>query len=349
MTNQLDTIYQLFESTDTQHRVFDMGRRVSKISSEQFKNFEDATAPYPYPLQQKAWLAILFWDKKRSEQHYLWFLKFQLDEQGKLIQATRNHFLAMVIEVLGTQLTGNSENQQKLDNNPYTFKPDQNKLAYVNELIKQQLKQPASVYYEHAQSYLSGAQGWQSWQQVGIQGLADVAARIDTDNNHSIIQNALSHLPIEVLTPLCAQLEHSSVPTHLTEQLIAIGEQALNDNNKSLLINIIRAISNSKANKLRQQLLSKVLASDISLDIEMLIVITGRCWLDLNEQDLRMTFLEQLAALDDMEVFEGLVSDLVAIPAIRGNILASFRSPERSAILTKAIGYLFGQQTQTSQ
>lgn len=323
-----------------------MGRRVSKLSNEQFKSFEEATAPYPYPLQQKAWLAILFWDKKRSEQHYLWFLKFQLDEQGKLIQATRNHFLAMVIEVLGTQLTGsNSEQQQKLDNNPYTFKPDQNKLAYVNALIKQQLKQPASVYYEHAQSYLSGAQGWQSWQQVGIQGLADVAARIDADNNQSIVQQALPHLPTEVLTPLCAQLEHSQIPTHLTESLINIAEQALENNQKPLLINTIRAISYSKAAPLRQQLLSKVLASTFAQDIEILIVITGRCWLDLYDDTLRLAFLEKLAALNDIELFQGLVADLVAIPAVRNKVLSSFRSTERSPTLAKAIGHLFGQQS----
>lgn len=344
MTDQFSTLYQLLDTSDTQYRVFDLGRRVQKISQSDFEAFENAQLPYPYPLQQKAWLAILFWDKARSNEHYLWFLNFPLDEQGKLIQATRNHFIAMVIEVLGTQLTNNNngEQQEKLDNNPYTFKPDQTKLASLNAQIKVQMNQPASIYYEHAQSYLQGTLGWQDWQSVGIQGLADVAARID--DNASDLLNALAHIPEEVETPLCSLLEHSNIPTPVAEALLDNSSTALKNNHKQSLINGLRALSNSKAVKIRQTLLQQVLTSNLATDQEVLLVITARCWLDLQDDGLRLLFLEKLAeASPDQQLFQGIVADLVAIPAIRTAILQSFRSPERSATLATAIGHLFGQ------
>lgn len=344
MSTELSTIYQLLESTDTQYRVFDMGRRVQKLSKAEFQGFEDATIPYPYPLQQKAWIAILFWDKKRSSEHFLWFLSFQLDEQGKLIQATRNHFIAMVIEVLGTQLTGGGEKQQQLDNNPYTFKPDQNKLAMLNAQIKVQMNQNASVYYEPAQHYLRGLMGWENWQSVGLQGLADFAARLDVDDNQAHLIKALPHLPDEVSNPLLNLLEHISIETELSENLYQLANDALKKQDKGTIIHCIRGLSHAKASGLRAQLLSNVLASELATDQEILIVITGRCWLDLQNDALRQQFLERLAeASPDYQLFLGLVGDLVAIPAIRAQMLTSFRSPERSDRLAGAIGQLFSR------
>jgi hypothetical protein len=344
MTDQLSTIHQLLESTDTQYRVFDMGRRVQKISQDDFRAFENATIPYPYPLKTKAWFAILFWDKKRSDQQFLWFLNFQLDEQGKLVQAVRNHFIHMVIEILGTNLTEGKGDQDKLDNNPYTFKPDQNKLAILNAQIKTQMKQNASVYYEHAQNYLRGLIGWQDWQSVGIQGLSDFATRLDSDDNLTSLLKALPNLPPEVETPLLSLLEHISIPTQLTEALYNKASQALQNNAQPALINCLRAISNSKAVKIRQKLLAEIFASDMKTAQQVLLVICGRCWLDLQDDTLRQQFLESLAsASPDQVLFQGIVGDLVAIPAIRNQLLQSFRSPERSPALATAIGHLFSQ------
>jgi hypothetical protein len=344
MSSQFSTLYHLLEASNTQFRVFDLGRRVQKINSSDFKAFEDTSEPYPYPLQQKAWFAIIFWDKTRSDEHYLWFLNFPLDEQGKLVQATRSHFIAMVIEILGTQLTNNSAQQDKLDNNPYTFKPDQNKLAALNARIKQDMNQPASVYYEHAQRYLQGNLGWQQWQSVGVQGLADVAARIDNNENLSSLLKALPHLPEAVETPLLSQFEHASIPTALAEALFDKAIKALKDNNKTTLVNCLRGLSNCKAVKIRQQLLKQVLFSEYGTEQDTLLVITARCWLDLEHDELRLSFLENLAtASPDQQLFQAVVADLVAIPAIRPYILQSFRSTERSVTLATAIGHLFNQ------
>lgn len=347
--SQIDTLYQLLEASNTQFKVYDMGRRVQKLSHQEFIAFEDASQAYPYPLQQKAWFAILFWDKDRSSQQFLWLLNFQLDEQGKLVQATRNHFMAMVLEVLGTELTQQNSNQEKLDNNPYTFKPEQNKLAMLNAKIKVDLKQPASVYFEHAHSYLKGEQGFDNWQSVAIQGLADFAARLHQKDHTAILNQALPSLPQAVFTPLASMLEHVEISTHTCEQLLKMAERAIEQNDKAHLINIIRAISCSKATALRQQLLKQIFSNEQMLNSDLLMVITARCWLDLTDDNLRALFLESLAKVSetigsDHQLFVGIVSDLVAIPATRRQFLLSFRNTERSDCLAQAIGVLFNPQ-----
>jgi len=69
----INTLSEFLSKSQSQYRVFDMGRRVQKLSSDTFADFEDAKVPYPYPLQQHAWIAILFWNKQQSNQHYIWF------------------------------------------------------------------------------------------------------------------------------------------------------------------------------------------------------------------------------------------------------------------------------------
>ena len=89
----------------------------------------------------------------------------------------------------GTEIT--SENAEgKLDNNPYVFTPNANKLAAFNAQVKCLLKQSASQYYEYAQLYFSGKLGFDNWQSVAVQGIADFAMRLDNDNNLANLQAA---------------------------------------------------------------------------------------------------------------------------------------------------------------
>ncbi|MFT4927715.1 MAG: hypothetical protein ACI8WB_003828, partial [Phenylobacterium sp.] len=89
--------------------------------------------------------------------------------------------------------------------------------------------------------------------------------------------------------------------------------------------------------------------SELATDQHILLVITGRCWLDLQDDALRAAFLEKLAsASEDQQLFQGIVADLVAIPAVRPYILQSFRNTDRSPTLATAIGHLFGQHQPAS-
>ena len=49
---QITTLSEFLHHSGAKYRVFDMGRRVAQLNSEQFLNFEAAKQAYPYPLQK---------------------------------------------------------------------------------------------------------------------------------------------------------------------------------------------------------------------------------------------------------------------------------------------------------
>ena len=340
MQTTISTLNELLDNAGTTWRVYDMGRRIQKIEKESFINIENALEPYPYPLQQHAFLAIQFWNSHDSTTPYIWFLKLPLDEQSKLIQASRNHFASMVLEALGNQLTGDDDAQKKLDNNPYVFTPSANKLAAFNAIIKKELKQPASSYFEHVELYFSGKIGFDNWQQLGLQGIADFALRLN-DTNEAHLINALPHLPQPVLNSLAATLEHAKPSVKLTEALVRALKSYLDANDSANVINTLRMVSNTQSTGILQQAVDQIFDTHEALNLDLILTLTGRCWHVLPTQIAPM--MEYLATHQDHAIFTGIFSDLVAIPSLRPYMLAIVRMENRSDALSRAIGQLFHQ------
>ena len=341
MSEHIATLGQLLDGAGTQWRAFDIGRHITKLDKKQFLTIEQAQTPYPYPLGGHAWLAIQFWDSKASKEPYVWFLKFPLDEQSKLVSASRDHFANMVIEALGTEITG-EQADGKLDNNPYVFTPNANKLAAFNAQLKVLLKQPASQYYEHAQLYFSGKIGFDNWQSVALQGIADFALRLDNDANLSNLQKAWAHLPLEVLQPLSAMLEHVEIPTSLSELLLAYGQAAIENNDTIALTAALRSLSKGQAQGLSTQLVDAALSSSLGNDSDVLLTIAGRCFVQLEDPERLHIFMDNCAQHQEIaELFPSVFADLVAIPTIRPHLLGLLRKENRSETLARAIGRLF--------
>ncbi|MCV5745017.1 DUF3549 family protein, partial [Escherichia coli] len=90
-----------------------------------------------------------YWNEQK--QPWIWFLKFELDERGLLKQSDIGNFIKYVVEAMGTRLSEemSEEQQQKLSNNPYTFKPSEDKMAVFHSQVRANLDLPTSQYYEH--------------------------------------------------------------------------------------------------------------------------------------------------------------------------------------------------------
>lgn len=341
MTERIATLGQLLDGADTQWRAFDIGRHITKLDKKQFSAIEQAQTPYPYPLAGHASIAIQFWDSSASKEPYVWFLKFPVDEQSKLICASRDHFASMVIEALGNDLTS-QQAEGKLDNNPYVFTPNANKLAAFNAQLKVLLKQPASQYYEHTQLYFSAKLGLDNWQNVAVQGIADFALRLDDGTNLTDLQNAWGNFPLEVLQPLSAMLEHVQIPTSLTEQLLMYAKTAIAQKDTIALTCALRAMSSSQAQGLTCQLVDAILASEMATDSDVLLTIAGRCFSLLEEPERLHIFMDNCAHHQKIdELFPSIFTDLVAIPTIRPHLLGLLRKENRSETLARAIGRLF--------
>jgi hypothetical protein len=346
----IDTISQLLHSSNSQFRLYDIGRKIDKIPKDLFEKIELNQIPYPTPSQGHACFAIVFW-QKQSPQPFLWLLKLPLDERGLLNQGARNHFIAIIVEALGADLTQsvNKDQEELLKNNPYLYTPAQYKLASLNSKIKFELKQTASEYLSPFISYLTGENGWDNWQVVGVQGITDFAVRIkeetSTGKYSELLVKALPYLPSEVLLPLCGALENETFSVDLINALLTLFKEkckltSKTEINVQLQQHLLRSLASNCEHIHVKKLVAELLQQQ-HVPSELLITISGRCWLTLADNKKLMAFLEHLVASDDQALFNSVFKDLVSIPVIRPIIFQCMRAPERSAELSKAIGQLF--------
>lgn len=325
---------QLLDNAGCQYKIFDLGRRVYEIDIEHFKAVEENRQPYPWPLKQHAHLSISFWQPGNPP--WIWFLRLPLDERGLLKQAAVGDFIKYVIEAMGATLntTPTEEEQEKLAANPYTFKPNDDKMAIFHAQLRERLHLPASHYYEHAQHYLTGDLGWDKWQGVGLQGLADVCARMKQENNATQLRKAVNNLPLTPLYALLGCLEHCTLPEALATRLKErLDEEAAVDTPDLFLISaLIRALSGADTATLSQALRDLLAQSALSHP-EILVAIAGRCWQGLTDGELAGLFLLRLAETEDQTLFNQLFADLVMLPNLRGIMLQLLHSPANTALI----------------
>lgn len=334
-TPRLDTLTEFLTAGDSHYAIFDMGRLVRCIPNDKFSAIENGLQPYPTPLQQHAWLGVLFWSRTTKAAPYIWFIKFPLDERGLINHAARQHFLQIIVEALGNNITADpNENQQKkLSQNPYLFTPDEPKRAAFHAKASLYMNQPASIYFEDAQAYIEGQREPASWQQLGLQGLHDVAVR--TDNSSALEQAIIEQWkrwPEPFISTLLLSLEHHS----LSDNLAAHIAQQISDKDLTpqQLITHLRGLSGTKNPLLMQQILTAVLTDYESSPAlsDILIIIAARLWPALSDSSLRHRYIELAATQPD--IFPHLMADLVALPDMRLAILELLQNP---AAYSKAV------------
>lgn len=346
--SDINSLTDLLRQTGAQIRFFDMGRRVQKLSLELFEKIETQQTPYPTPYLQHAWLALMLWNPKSKEQGVAWFLKLPLDEQGYLVQAVRDDLLNRLLKNAGGILqmeAGGAMPEDALKDNPFSFKPDQEKMALFHAYSTLTSGQPASQYYEYAQQYFSGQIGFDQWQALGYQGVADFVVRHEKGNNASILSKAIPLLPDAPFEVLCTCLE-SIVPDHKIAAALQLrAQQTLTRATASAnhIAAITRALSNCRHSTAKNQVLQQLINSDYALEPEVIVAIATRCNESLQDPQLLQPFLEQLAIGKAGQAgFSRILSDLMFMPAMRALILMQFRNQARSAALSQAIGEMFG-------
>ncbi|WP_210396873.1 DUF3549 family protein [Motiliproteus sediminis] len=349
----IQTLTDFLRATDASFRFFDLGRRLSKLPQDSFLKFERNEIAYPLPHLRQAWIAVLLWNPKQSGQHLIWFLKFPLDEQGKLVLAARDDFLQRLARSVSGNLLEQAAEEDPLKDNPFAFKPADDKMAAFHARATAILKQPPSGYYEPARQYLAGVTPRDQWQALGLQGLADLCARLDERDNDRLLASALNDLPDAPLQALCTQLEHVDPGHRVTQALTERLRQQLNqvgEGNDVVVSTLVRALSQSQSDGLRIGALEQVLSTPAGGSVEVLAAIGSRCWGDLMQPALRQRFLEQLAASEaGQDGFNRMLIDLIFIPGMRPCIMDSLRNPERSEALSAAIGGFFSAASQAAQ
>jgi len=340
---KFDSISHFIQSGDFNYRIFDMGRKVTPIDQQTFEQIENQTLAYPYPFQQKAKLALLIWEKDKPHESVIWFLQFPIDELGYLKQQSRDAFLIELLEQAGKNILAKQKGKPVLDElneSPFAFTPSPPFLAIFHAFATRELNQAASQYYQHAHHYLTGETGFEQWQFLGLQGIADVIARLDQDNNESLLTKAIPSMPNEPLLNFAQMLENTSVSKNLFDALAQrLKKEIAQENPNALLIAaLLRGIS-SADNDLKQQAILDTLNSPMGDNIEILAAISGRSWESLKDPTLLAVFLEKIAQ-HQTPAFNAILTDLLMIPGMREPILSAMRNPKRSAEVSKKLGEL---------
>ena len=341
----IKSINEFLRQAGFNYVVYDMGRRIERLTPQQFNQFENGVLTYPTPFQQHAWLGLLGWQEDDKSHHFIWFLKLPLDELGKIIPLARDELLHYLVNQLGQRLLTTEDSTESATALPHGFTPGEESMAMFHAKAARILEHAPSRYYNHARDYLSGAQGYDQWAFVGMQGLAEVVARWQQDDNLNRLQQAIPQLPSEPFGQLCRFLEHEDIPAELATTLINRAKHdRASEFSRADLVAILRALSGCTSSRIRQSLIQQVLAEAYGTDIEILAAISGRCWEDLQDKDICRLFLECLANnTHGQSGFTHLLIDLLAIPGMREPVMQGLRDPNRSIELAQAMGQFFKQ------
>jgi Protein of unknown function (DUF3549). len=319
MTN----LAELLSESHSDYLVYDLGRRVQPLESQVFDAICAQQRPYPYPLQDHAWFAVVFWPKLQAEQPepFLWFLKMPLDERGLLNHAAQQEFMAHVIALLGQQITGalSDEQEQQLQQSAYLFTPSEAKRAALHAQLTTTWQRSPSRYFSAALAEFQTPTP-DGWQHLGLQGIHDVAVRLA---EHPAVVNAITEnfatYPEPLQNALAEALEHTQPPVQLRDKLLPL----LKAEPQQLRMNALRALAGF-ANTAEMQ---QAIGQHISIaTADELVIITARLWPALigasperasNGSNLMESYLLRLAELNNAALFAGIVRDLLRLPETR--------------------------------
>ena len=156
-------------------------------------------------------------------------------------------------------------------------------------------------------------------------------------------------MPAQPLEALCQCLEHEVISDELASTLAVCLDEELGkeDIDANLVSLLLRAVSAAADPSICARQVEKVLRSPVADNPEVIASISGRCWTSLQQEPLLTLFLENLAACaEGQEFFNLVIVDLINIPGMQQPLHAAIRQPERSAVLSRAIGELFQHFTQ---
>ena len=336
----IDSFHDFFARTGAKTWLYHMGRGVEPCELETLTALERDERPWPQPWQGKARLAMVF-RLGEMEDPLIWFLALPLDEQGRLDPAPRDAFLQRLLETLGRNVQGlGREDGEAIDNlmkdNPLAFTPSLPFQAVLHARASHDTGQPASQHMEPAEAYLEGQQDL-DWRALGLQGLADVAVRMDDDQAERLAAR-LPTLPDEVLASLCYCLEHVGVSRPLAEALRARGEAAAEAGDIETFCACVRAVSGAEST-IAGAWFDALLDDPEACGPDLLAAIAGRGWRHLEDGERLPRFLTRLADTPRAE-FSTVARDLALIPRLRLPVLMTLREAAPDSAIGRRLGAL---------
>ncbi|BBM00326.1 DUF3549 family protein [Microbulbifer sp. GL-2] len=333
------TLSALIKEANFNLHWFDLGRRLQSVSKSTAEAFEAGQKPWPHPYLRQAWTGLLLQPTEGGEPA-VWFLRFPLDEQGKLQLQARDGLLRALAQELqqGPASESAAQLDRLLQQSGLFYTPSTERQAAFHAHTGLLLKHTPSAHYEAVLNYFRNPQETR-WESLALQGIADLAARWESEK--ALLLRQIPNIAAPVFINLCQCLENESIDHQLADTITVRAKAALTDNTPdfSVIAAAVRSISHSPAKGMRQAFLQHLLqAPNTVASTELLAAIGSRCALDLEDPVFANLWLNALAGNGDQGTFNLLLSDLMFIPQVRASLLAVLRDPARKEILAQAFG-----------
>ena len=335
----ITNLAELLSESQSDYVIYDLGRRVQAIDAATFQAICNQQRPYPYPLQDHAWFAVVFWPQLSEAQPepFLWFLKIPVDERGLLNHAAQQEFMAHVIALLGQQITGalDQQQEQQLQQSAYLFTPSEAKRAALHAQLTVRFNKAPSHYYAAAVAELTNPTP-QGWQQLGLQGIHDAAARLaeQSQQTQAVAQHFASYAE-NLQKALAEALEHTTPPSALLQPLL----HCLTEQTSTTRLNALRALAGFAKQPDVQADLQALLPNS---SMDELVIITARLWPAL-QGELMQPYLVRIAELNNPALFAGVVRDILRLPDTRIHALGLVQRNDLPAVLYKAWQQFMGR------
>ena len=331
VTEPPTTLVDFFAHIGWRLLIFDLGRRIRRWGRYRFRLFEQIRLPYPSPVRRHAYVGLVLSpntspQRASAAEHLLWFIQLPLDERGLLVPASRDYFIRRLLAGFHHRA---QQVQSVLEDNPFVFQPNEERLAIFRSRLGRTLSLPPSRYYTDAQNYLQGYLGYAQWPLAPFQGMADVVARWGEDGNEEHLLNALERLPHEPFMSLCSCLENERISARLENTIARYTRQHLltTPGLPNLLAAGIRGISLGRGWEIKKALIKQILKIPVEedKDIEILAAISGRAWEVLRDPAMCHQFLLRLAEQNQPR-FDAVIADIVFLPTLRQPMLRTLRT-----------------------
>ncbi|TPE51319.1 DUF3549 family protein [Maribrevibacterium harenarium] len=347
----IESLGDLFAAVDCHATFYDVGRHIQRLTPQQVIQFDRKQTPYPTPFRQHAWLAcVLSKVQAQGKEYVVWFIRLPVDEQACLNLGARDHFIKTIVDKI-MHKGEEAGLQEALEDNPYAFQPDQERLASFHAKLGRDLKTQPSSYFAPVCDYIAGLPSTtDGWDELGLQGLAELAARVDIGQYESLILQAVQAAPMPLLTSLCHALEHEHLPPTVVQALA----ERLQESDISVTPAFIRALSREQNAQAVETSLLTLLGdlsscSDAQIHIIAALIAKAPQWLRSSPILLRV-IMEKLAHRDDgLTAFRQVLSELTQNPEDRATIWALLRSPSISPKLAEAVSQIFTPTQNTVQ
>ena len=329
---QAKSLAEFLDNSGARYRVFDLGSQLRKVGKDDWQRFNAGEA-YPYPHLGHAWLVLLMWNPDDTDQHSIWFMKLPLDEQAGLPVAVLTDVLNRIHTALTTRAA--QDRQRLLTDHPYQFTPGPGKMAALHARAGRLLGAAPSEHHGPARDYLLQADATDDWQNLGLQGIADVLERMN-ENDARTLARRLPELPSQPRAAMLEALEHHSPALPLVEAIIKLAHE---QSDAALDTAALRALSQSDATGLVREFTATALNRHPD-HLDLVLAVLTRHPSLLEDTELSLVALDRLAHLADQDGFNRVVQGLALQPRLSGLVLKVLRHPNRSEQLARAIGGL---------